>query len=287
MSPTVLVVDDSQTVRKVVEMALKASPFQVVGVGSARDGIQAAERAPAVILLDYHMPDASGYEVCRALKQNAATAHIPVVMLGGNARPFSEADARHAGAVDVVMKPFMTDTLLSAIQRAASSAEAAPAPGPPAPGPTAAGPPPRKPLAEPQPRPAVAQARTPGIAAPSRTGGSQPRIATPDVNASSRAHELAQAPAQPAATTTDSGVSNIGMSRAEIEALVKTEVQRAVKEQLPSLLRNVMGEVFQQKVLPKLIDHSEQRVNMVVDRQLNEKIAQVVRMEIERLLAEE
>src|SRR5690554_2255322 len=66
------------------------------------------------------MPDASGYELCRAFKGNPSTAHIPIVMLGGNARQFSESDARQAGADDVVMKPFLTDTLVNAIERLAS-----------------------------------------------------------------------------------------------------------------------------------------------------------------------
>jgi len=313
MSPTVLVVDDSRTIRKVVEMALKASPFEVLSASNAREGMQAAQRLPAVILLDYYMPDASGYEVCRALKGNPSTAHIPIVMLGGNARQFSEVDARQAGADDVVMKPFLTDTLVSAIERLAdgqvtSAAPAfqppkpvAPAVAPPAPPPFATKPQPPTPqrqrIETPTPQPqrveqpaaasAPAQPRTPATSTPGRLGGSQPRIATPDVNASTRAQEVAaSAPAAPS-TTSDSGVSNIGMSRAEIETVVKEEVQNAVKEQLPGLLRTVMGEVFQKKVLPKLVEHGEQRVNSIVENSLNEKIADVVRLEIERLLAED
>ncbi|AWV91109.1 response regulator [Bradymonas sediminis] len=328
MSPTVLVVDDSRTIRKVVEMALKASPFEVLGASNAREGMQAAQRLPAVILLDYYMPDASGYEVCRALKGNPSTAHIPIVMLGGNARQFSEVDARQAGADDVVMKPFLTDTLVSAIERLADGqvTSAAPTPAPafqppkpvapavapparPAPPPFATKPQPPTPQRQrvetPTPEPqrvepsgpqrieqpaaasAPAQPRTPATSTPGRLGGSQPRIATPDVNASTRAQDVAaSAPVAPS-TTSDSGVSNIGMSRAEIETVVKEEVQNAVKEQLPGLLRTVMGEVFQKKVLPKLVEHGEQRVNSIVENSLNEKIADVVRLEIERLLAED
>lgn len=335
MSPTVLVVDDSRTIRTIVEMALKASSFEVLGAANAREGMQAAQSLPSVILLDYYMPDASGYEVCRAIKGNPSTAHIPIVMLGGNARSFSESDARQAGADDVVMKPFMTDTLVNAIERLASSgrsatdtpqavsAQAGPAFQPPKPvaSPMRSAPPPfaTKPQppasqsqpAQPQPsqpqrveasapepqrieQPAPLassdtqpQPRTPATSSPGRIGGSQPRIATPDVNASTRAHDVAASAPPAPATTSDSGVSNIGMSRAEIETVVKEEVQAAVKAQLPGLLRTVMGEVFQKKVLPKLLEHGEQRVNSIVENRLNEKIADVVRLEIERLLAED
>lgn len=125
-----------------------------------------------------------------------------------------------------------------------------------------------------------------------RAAGSQPRIATPDVNASSRAQEVSSTSAgsgagAPGGTTSDSGVSNIGMSRAEIETLVKQEVKRSVKEQLPGLLRNIMGEVFQNKVLPKLLEHGEQRVDAIVNQRLGDQIREAVRVEIERLLAEE
>ncbi|MFP4599960.1 MAG: hypothetical protein ACLFVJ_17010, partial [Persicimonas sp.] len=114
----------------------------------------------------------------------------------------------------------------------------------------------------------------------------------PDVNASSRAQEVSSTSAgsgasAPGGTTSDSGVSNIGMSRAEIETLVKQEVKRSVKEQLPGLLRNIMGEVFQNKVLPKLLEHGEQRVDAIVNQRLGEQIREAVRVEIERLLAEE
>lgn len=318
MSPTVLVVDDSRTIRKVVEMALKASSYEVLGASNAREGMQAAKRLPSVILLDYYMPDASGYEVCRTLKGDPSTAHIPIMMLGGNARDFNESDARQAGADDVVMKPFLTDTLVNAIERLASQEvtsaalqgagpakspkpAAPPATAPPVAAPAAAAPPARssspppfatKPQRSEPPVPSSGsgshpQPRTPAASSPGRAGGSQPRIATPDVNASTRAQDVASSTPAAPATTGDSGVSNIGMSRAEIETVVKEEVQVAVKEQLPGLLRTVMGEVFQKKVLPKLLEHGEQRVNSIVENRLDEKIADVVRLEIERLLAED
>ena len=77
------------------------------------------------------------------------------------------------------------------------------------------------------------------------------------------------------------------MSRSEIEALVKEEVKNAVRSELPGLLRNIMGEVFQQKVLPKLVQHAEERVDSLVSQQLGGQIQNQVRAELERLLSEE
>ncbi|TXD38830.1 response regulator [Lujinxingia vulgaris] len=303
MSQTVLVADDSRTIRKVVQMALKASTYDVVGVGSAREAVEAAQQRPSVILLDYYMPDGSGYDVCRALKNNAATSAIPVIMLGGGYKSFDAQMARDCGASQVVMKPFKTDDLIKAIDQAISQ----PAPAPPqapvqqaavpqAPARTFAQPdatpmPPAAPQRQPmsagsQPRiPSATPPRTPSGSQPRIPSGSQPRIATPDVNASSRQPSPASTPMPGAAS--GSGVSALPMGRAEIENFIREEVKNAVRDELPGLLRNVMGEVFQQKVLPKLLQHSDDKIQETLDAQLSERITRQVRMELERLLSEE
>lgn len=319
MSQTVLVADDSQTIRKIVEMALKGSDYQVIGVASAQDAMDAARQSPSVILLDYYMPDGSGYDVCRALKANPSTSGIPVVMLGGSYKQFDESMARQSGADGVVMKPFKTDTLISAIEAVRSGAGAPPPPiqtaqnaptqpthsTPPAYGaaqpeppryaPTPLGgtptPPPAQPTSHtppPQPAPAFPSSPTPPPVAPTpaaptpapASAGSQPRISTPDVNASTRQPTVAP-------TTQGSGNINVGLSKAEIEKMIREEVKNAVKSELPALLRNVMGETFQQKVLPKLVEHTEQRVEQLISSRMESQIREQVRVELERLLAEE
>ncbi|MFW5967374.1 MAG: response regulator [Persicimonas sp.] len=353
MSPTVVVADDSQTIRRVVQMALKAEPFEVVGVENAQEAVDAAQRSPSVLLLDYHLPDGSGYEVCQAIKSNGSTAGVPVIMLGGTYRDFDESKAREAGADEIVMKPFETDTLLNAIDAVAEGGQQAAAAGagqqaggqqaqqgqqvasagqPSAPA-GQSGPPPRggeaaggqsssgsrprmsvdqesgprqppsrdesgsKPRFR-QPDDSASQPRIPDSGSQPRipdsgsqpgAGGSQPRISTPDVNASTRAQNVAGAGEDDGGVSAggDSGVSNIGMSRAEIEKTIDQKVKRTVKEQLPGLLRNIMGEVFQEKVLPKLMEHGEHRVEALVNDQLSDQIRDAVRVEIERLLAEE
>lgn len=303
MSQTVLVADDSRTIRKVVQMALKASTYDVVGVGSAREAVEAAQQRPSVILLDYYMPDGSGYDVCRALKNNSATSAIPVIMLGGGYKSFDAQMARDCGAFQVVMKPFKTDDLLKAIDLAVSQTSAAPSAPPQAPTappqaplraavPADATPmPPATPSRQPmsagsQPRiPSATPPRSPSGSQPRIPSGSQPRIATPDVNASSRQPAPASSPMPPA--TSGSGASALPMGRAEIENFIREEVKNAVRDELPSLLRNVMGEVFQQKVLPKLLQHSDEKIQESLEAQLSERITRQVRLELERLLSEE
>ena len=296
MSQTVLVADDSQTIRKVVQMALKASEFEVVGVGSAREAVQAAKQQPSVILLDYYMPDGSGYDVCRAIKQDSATHNIPVVMLGGTYKDFDPDKARQSGAVDVVMKPFKTDELIGAVKSAANGAAAAAPPpqrpqqrqpqqrqpqqpqrGGSAPGvqPPSRANPAQTPLPESQPRISVdsgPQSRTPS--APGSQGGSQPGVST------SRQRQPTPPPG------TGSGASQMPMGREELQEFIRAEIQKSVREELPGLLRNVMGEIFQKKVLPKLIQHTENKIQEKLDGQLQQQITHHVRLELERLLEE-
>jgi CheY-like chemotaxis protein len=335
MSQTVLVADDSRTIRKVVEMALKATRYDVVGVESAREAMEAAQQRPAVILLDYYMPDGSGYDICRALKGNAATSGIPVIMLGGTYKSFDPNLAQNCGADKVVMKPFKTDDLINAIEAVvgagASSVAPTPAPvannwgapappAPPAPAPVAnnwgtpAPPAPPAPMpAGPSafqstpPKPPAAAAEAVWGATPPPFGGppspesqpristsstSQPRIAPPDVNASSRQPSPTPAPLPastpaPVASGSHSGMTNLGMSRSELEDFIREEVRKTIRDEVPNMLRNVMGEVFQQKVLPKLVKHSEEKIQETLRQELDTRIAQQVRSELERLLSEE
>lgn len=337
MSQTVLVADDSKTIRQIVEMALKASSWEVVGVDSAQDAMQAARQAPSVILLDYYMPDGSGYDVCRALKQDSSTRAIPIVMLGGSYKAFDESLARQAGADFVLMKPFKTDALLDALEEAQNAESALPIPAmpesePELEPPTAESEPQlvidsepdeaeygygysepsvgdeesSEPIyADPEPEPEpVYQVpdRFPedeeeddfprprsSDATPLPKTPSQPRIPTeparvgssPDINASSRAGTAAT----PAPSPTPAAAP--GLTREEIAVMIRDEVKSAVKNELPGLLRNVMGEIFQQKIMPKLTEHADARIKAVVSENLTGQIQSQVRVELERLLSEE
>jgi CheY-like chemotaxis protein len=296
MAHTILVADDSKTIRKIVEMALKASPFQLIEAASARATMEAVQRGPDVILLDYYMPDGSGYDVCRAIKQNAATRHIPVVMMGGTYRNFDENMARQAGANAVITKPFKVDDLLGALKTAMSGATQAPAPRAatpsspaPPPNPFSANPAARGNLSSPgglsSPPPRPNESGVPGL--PGQ--GSQPRIPTPvpqrNIQAPQAGSQPRIDPARHSAPTSGSGGS--GVDRGELEEMIRSEVQRAVREELPGLLRNVMGDLFQQKILPRLVKHSEERVNAMLNENLAKRVQEQVRVELEHLLREE
>jgi DNA-binding response OmpR family regulator len=116
MTATVLVVDDDQDIRELVTWKLEASGYTVIGEPDGEAGLAAAlEVRPALVLLDWMMPRLSGLEVCRALRDDPATAQVPVILLTAKAQ---EADIQRgfaAGADDYIVKPFSPRELVSRV----------------------------------------------------------------------------------------------------------------------------------------------------------------------------
>jgi twitching motility two-component system response regulator PilG len=113
---TILVVDDSPTICRLVTTALERRGYQVF---SAADGLEAlakmSDMLPDLILLDITMPRLDGYQLCKIIKSNKETKHTPVVMLSGKDGFFDKVKGRMAGAADYITKPFKSDTLLGAV----------------------------------------------------------------------------------------------------------------------------------------------------------------------------
>lgn len=118
----ILVVDDSPTVRKIVAVTLESQGYRAL---VAADGMQALakldETIPDLVLLDIAMPRIDGYRVCRLIKSNDKTRHVPVVMLSGKGGFFDRIRGRAAGADDHIAKPVDRATLLGAVERWAAS----------------------------------------------------------------------------------------------------------------------------------------------------------------------
>jgi predicted signal transduction protein with EAL and GGDEF domain len=103
----VLIVDDSEMIRKLVAARLRDLSVEMVEAASGGEGIdEAIEQNPDLILLDVDMPDMSGFEVCQQLKKDPQTSDIPVIFLTGSDDPAAKIRAFELGAVDYVTKPF-------------------------------------------------------------------------------------------------------------------------------------------------------------------------------------
>ena len=117
MPKTLLVADDSLTIRKVIGMALALEDFQITAVDNGIDAIaRAREMRPDLVIADVLMPGRSGYEVCETLKSDPSTAATPVLLLAGNFEPFDEARARAARADAHITKPFESQAFLDRVR---------------------------------------------------------------------------------------------------------------------------------------------------------------------------
>lgn len=103
---TVLIVDDEITNIKVLT-ALLCSELEILFATNGRSALEIARsKTPDLVLLDIMMPDQDGYEVCRKLKSDTQTEHIPVIFVTAKDQEQDEADGFEAGAIDFITKPF-------------------------------------------------------------------------------------------------------------------------------------------------------------------------------------
>jgi len=115
---TVMIVDDSATVRKLVSITVEELGFKALEASNGSQALsQVFEDKPDVIFLDIKMPQMDGYQVCKILKENKHTQNIPVIMLTGQDGIIDRVRGKMAGAMDYITKPFDAETLASALER--------------------------------------------------------------------------------------------------------------------------------------------------------------------------
>ncbi|MFL5561913.1 MAG: response regulator [Gemmatimonadaceae bacterium] len=104
--PRVLIVDDERKNRDLLEVMLGGQGYELATVTCGEDALaHVAGRLPDIILLDVMMPGMDGYTVATTLKADAATAHVPIVLLTALDDRNSRAHGLNAGAEDVLTKP--------------------------------------------------------------------------------------------------------------------------------------------------------------------------------------
>ncbi|MBT9502028.1 MAG: response regulator [Burkholderiaceae bacterium] len=114
----VLVIDDSNTIRRSAEIFLKQGGYEVV---LAEDGFDALAKVndyqPDLVFCDILMPRLDGYQTCAIIKRNPRFSHLPVIMLSSKDGLFDKARGRMVGSQDYLTKPFTKDQLLSAVRQ--------------------------------------------------------------------------------------------------------------------------------------------------------------------------
>jgi twitching motility two-component system response regulator PilG len=113
----VLVIDDSNTIRRSAEIFLRQGGHEVL---LAEDGFDAlgkvSDHDPELIFCDILMPRLDGYQTCAIIKRNPRYAHVPVIMLSSKDGLFDRARGRMVGSQEYLTKPFTKEQLLRAVE---------------------------------------------------------------------------------------------------------------------------------------------------------------------------
>ena len=121
MTQTVLTVDDSRTIREMLNHTLSAAGFRVV---TAEDGVHGLDvlqtERPDVIITDINMPRLDGFGFIEAVRGDAAHRATPILVLTTESEPEKKARAREAGATGWIVKPFKGDAVLETFKKLAS-----------------------------------------------------------------------------------------------------------------------------------------------------------------------
>ncbi len=114
----ILIVEDEESLLKLESILLTSKGYEVRGVANGRAALAAiAEEIPDLVLLDIMLPEIDGFEVCQQIKENPATAHIPVVMLTAKKSREDMARGEKVGADWYITKPFKSAMVIETIQR--------------------------------------------------------------------------------------------------------------------------------------------------------------------------
>ncbi len=118
MGIKVMVIDDSNTIRRTAEALLKKAGYEVYTAG---DGFEAmsviTDQRPDIIFVDIMMPRLDGYQTCLLIKNNREFRHIPVIMLSSKDGLFDKARGKIAGSEEHVNKPFTQEELIDVISK--------------------------------------------------------------------------------------------------------------------------------------------------------------------------
>jgi twitching motility two-component system response regulator PilG len=117
IQPTVLLLEKSPTVRKIIQWTLQRRHIRVAVEGNAVDALTfILNEKPAVILLDTSLPDLDAYQFCQIIRKNVASQHIPIIFLHGKHQVLDRERAQAAGPAKWLQKPFHSEELLQSVK---------------------------------------------------------------------------------------------------------------------------------------------------------------------------
>jgi DNA-binding response OmpR family regulator len=259
---TLLAVDDSVTMRKVLEITFAGPDFNVVTAPNGDAALQKLKSdKPDIVICDLTLDPKNGYEICKAIKQ--ASPNTPVVLLSSKQNPFDAAKGQAALADDHMDKPFDTQQMIDKVKKLLSQpagARPAAAPAPPAaaaPAPAARPPQPSaSPTAPAMPSPAMQRAKTliynPPTGQPSAPPAAAPKPAvappapTPVTGLPLQQRDAAPAMAGARVNGQMAGkLEQLGLTPNQVDAVLalsRDVVERVVWEVVPVLAETIIKE---------------------------------------------
>jgi CheY-like chemotaxis protein len=115
--PKILVAEDERDIRELIGFTLRYAGLEVVLTSNGAEAVErAAEEQPDLIMLDVRMPKMTGYEACRALKEDPETGDIPIVFLSAKGQEVEIEEGLASGALEYIVKPFAPDELATQVK---------------------------------------------------------------------------------------------------------------------------------------------------------------------------
>jgi DNA-binding response OmpR family regulator len=119
--PRVLLVDDEPILLRLIQVNMRLEGFEVVACSTGEDALRSAqETVPDAVVLDVLLPGIDGFEVCRRLRAEPATAAVPIVMVTAQAQDEDRERGYALGVHEYVTKPFEPAELVAIVRRALS-----------------------------------------------------------------------------------------------------------------------------------------------------------------------
>jgi two-component system, chemotaxis family, chemotaxis protein CheY len=118
MGKTVLIVDDSASMRQLVTFALKGAGYDVVAAVHGKDALaKMAATSVSMVVTDLNMPEMDGIELIKNVRANAASKFTPVVMLTTESQDGKKQEGKQAGASGWLVKPFKPEELVDLVKK--------------------------------------------------------------------------------------------------------------------------------------------------------------------------
>ena len=122
MAQKILIVDDHQHLRHILASILKTCGYEILEAATAAQAIERAlSSQPHLILMDIQLPDFSGLEATQLIRQNPASAHIPIVGCTAVFGPEMRAPALAAGMIEYLQKPISSGLLIATVNKFAAA----------------------------------------------------------------------------------------------------------------------------------------------------------------------